>query len=113
MKSDSVHLQYILGCIQDIEEYEACGHERFMASRLYQDAILRKLQVIAESTQRLSDGFKTKHPEIEWQSIAAFRNVLVHDYLGIDLNEIWKITQNDLLKLKSSIAKAFHEFVEG
>jgi len=43
---------------------------------------------MAESTQRLSENLKAKHPDVEWRQIAAFRNVLVHDYLGIDLDRI-------------------------
>jgi uncharacterized protein with HEPN domain len=109
MKDDRAYLNYILECIQNIEEYTVGGYAQFINSRLHQDAILRKLQVIAESTQHLSEKFKAKHSEIEWQSIAAFRNVLVHDYLGIDLDEIWKIVQGDLPKLKSEIDKVFYE----
>jgi uncharacterized protein with HEPN domain len=58
---------------------------------LIQDAVLRNLQTLAESTQRISDGLKILHPEVGWRSIAGFRNVLVHDYLGINLNRIWEI----------------------
>jgi uncharacterized protein with HEPN domain len=57
-----------------------------------------------EATQRLSDAAKTRHPEIEWLRIAAFRNILVHNYLGIDLEIIWTITQQDLLALKQVIS---------
>ncbi len=58
---------------------------------------------MAESTQRLSDDLKEAHPEIEWYHIAAFRNVLVHDYLGIDAERIWEITQRDVPELKRAI----------
>ncbi len=60
-----------------------------MSSHLYQDAVLRNLHTLTESTQRISENLKKKHPEVEWKSIAAFRNVLVHDYLGIDIDRIW------------------------
>ncbi|MGH7964311.1 MAG: HepT-like ribonuclease domain-containing protein, partial [Candidatus Binatia bacterium] len=85
MKDDSVYLHHILDCITRIEEDLAEGRERFLSSHTIQDAILRNLQVMAESTQRLSDGVKATQPDIEWQKIAALRNILVHDYLGIDL----------------------------
>ena len=103
MKENSVYLQHILECIGRIEEDTACGHDRFIESHTYQDAVLRNLQTLAESAQRLSEDIKRAHPEIEWQSIAAFRNVLVHDYLGIDIERIWEIVQKDIPKLKSSI----------
>jgi uncharacterized protein with HEPN domain len=74
-----------------------------MASHTLQDAVLRNLQTMAESTQRLSDELKESHPEIEWRYIAAFRNVLVHDYLGIDIERIWEVTQNEVQELKQAI----------
>lgn len=58
---------------------------------MLQDAVLRHLQTMTESTQRLSEALEDRHPEVEWRRIIAFRNVLVHDYLGIDLERIWEI----------------------
>lgn len=103
MKADSVYLQHIQECIRRIEENVAEGRDRFMTSHTLQDAVLRNLQTMAESTQRLSDGLKAKHGEIEWRRIAAFRNVLVHDYLGIDVERVWEITQRDIPELKQAI----------
>ena len=80
-----------------------------MASHTLQDAVLRNLQTIAESTQRLSDDLKAKQAEIDWRRIAAFRNVLVHDYLGIDVERIWQITQRDVPELKQAILTMLDE----
>jgi uncharacterized protein with HEPN domain len=80
-----------------------------MASNLIQDAVLRNLQTLAESTQRLSENFKGKHPEVDWYKISGFRNVLVHDYLGVDLEMVWKITERDLPNLKRSINAMLQE----
>jgi uncharacterized protein with HEPN domain len=66
--------------------------------------VLRNLQVLAESTQRLSDGSKARRPEVDWRAIAGFRNVLVHDYLGVDAAAIWKVVQADLPVLKEAVA---------
>ncbi len=109
MKDDSVYLKYILGCIRKIEEDIDCGRETFMGSHLHQDAVLRNLQTISESTQQISESLKRKHPDIEWKSIAAFRNILVHDYLGIDIDRIWKIASEDIPKLKKSIFKMIRQ----
>lgn len=103
MKDDSVYLHYIIECIRRIEENVKEGRERFMASHTFQDAVIRNLQTMAESTQRISDDLKQVHPEIEWNRIAAFRNVLVHDYLGLDIERIWEITQRDVPKLKQAV----------
>ena len=103
MKDDTVYLRHILECIQRIEENVADGRDPFMASHTFQDAALRNLQTVAESTQHLSDNLKATQPTIEWREIEAFRNVLVHDYLGIDLEIIWEIIQRDIPKLKRAI----------
>jgi len=103
MKDDTVYLRHIQECIRRIEENIADGKGRFLESHTLQDAVLRNLQTMAESTQRLSDNLKAAHPEIEWYRIAAFRNVLVHDYLGIDVERVWEITQRDVPALKQSI----------
>jgi uncharacterized protein with HEPN domain len=103
MKDDAVYLHHILDCIRRIEENVKEGRERFMASHTLQDAVIRNLQTMAESTQRLSDDLKEVHSEVEWYRIAAFRNVLVHDYLGIDIERIWEITQRDIPDLKQAM----------
>jgi uncharacterized protein with HEPN domain len=104
VKDDRVYLQHILECIGRIEEDTSEGHDKFMASHTLQDAVLRNLQTMSESTRRLSESVKAKRPEIEWSRIAAFRNILVHDYLGVDLERIWEITQGDLPKLRRAVS---------
>jgi uncharacterized protein with HEPN domain len=103
MKDDAAHLRHILECIRRIEENVAAGRDQFLASHTLQDAVLRNLQTMSESTQRVSDALKGAHPRIEWDRIAAFRNMLVHDYLGIDLGIIWEVTQRDIPELKRTV----------
>lgn len=104
MKDDAVYLRHILECIRRIEANIAGGREQFMASHTLQDAVLRNLQTMTESTQRLSDTLKAAHPDVEWRRIIAFRNVLVHDYLGIDLERIWDIIEHDVPTFKCGIS---------
>lgn len=80
MKDDRVYVLHIVDCVRRIQRY--CETEAFTTSDLVQDAVLRNLQVLAESTQRISAELKLLHPEVDWRAIAGFRNVLVHDYLG-------------------------------
>jgi uncharacterized protein with HEPN domain len=65
--------------------------------------VLRNLQTMAESTQRLSDALRAAHPEIDWRRMAGFRNVLVHNYLGIDLDIVWEVVVRDLPDLKKHV----------
>ena len=102
MKDDRLYLIHLSESIAKIESYiGGLDFASFMQNILVQDAVLRNLQVLAESTQRLSEDFKTRHPEIEWYKIAGLRNILVHDYLGIDLETVWAVVTDKLPELKT------------
>ena len=104
MKDNTLYLIHIFECITRIEKYvHGLDQEQFLEDSLTQDAVLRNLQVMAESTQRLSEPFKEKHHEIEWTNISGLRNILVHDYLGVDLETVWNIIGTELLHLKDTI----------
>jgi uncharacterized protein with HEPN domain len=100
MKDDKLYLIYILECIGRIEKFTVGGREEFMGSELIQDAVLRNLHTLSESTQRLPEKLKALHPQVPWQEIAGFRNVLVHDYMMIDRPRIWRIVELNLPDLK-------------
>lgn len=85
MKDNAVYLQHIIESIRRIEENTSGGRDDFLGSHTLQDAVLRNLQTLAESTQRLSFEAKADEPGVDWRAISGFRNVLVHNYLGIDL----------------------------
>ena len=104
MKDDRLYLIHISESIAKIDTYiSGLDTAAFLQRDMVQDAVLRNLQVLAESTQRLSDTLKERHPEIEWYKISGLRNVLVHDYLGIDLNTVWLAVRNNLPELKTVI----------
>ena len=103
MKDDRLYLIHIFECLSRIEQYTLEGKEAFMGDTKTQDAVLRNLQTLAESTQRTSPDLKAAHPEIDWAKIAGFRNVLVHEYLGINLVRVWEIVEHGLPELKKRI----------
>ena len=112
MKDDKVCVKHIPECILRVEQYTGNERNAFMQSTLIQDAALRNLQTLAESTQRLSDEIKKKHSETEWRNIAGFRNILVHDYLGgINLNQVWKVIDRDLPVLKEQMSDILQELI--
>ena len=109
MKDDGVYLRHIQESIRRIEQNTAGGQDEFGRSHTLQDAVLRNLQTMSEATQRLSDGLKAAHPTVEWKRIAAFRNVLVHNYLGIDLETVWMVVREQVPELKAEIEKMLDE----
>jgi uncharacterized protein with HEPN domain len=58
---------------------------------------------MTETTQRLSTDLRDAHPEIDWAALAAFRNVLVHDYLGIDIELVWTVVSQDVPEFKGKV----------
>ena len=104
MKDDRLYLIHIKECIERIESYIGnSGKSGFLKSTFMQDAIIRNLQVLAESTQHLSDESKDNREDIDWYKISGFRNILVHDYLGLDLDAVWNIAVNELPVLKKAV----------
>ncbi|HEX3528918.1 MAG TPA: DUF86 domain-containing protein [Thermoanaerobaculia bacterium] len=103
MKDDRLYLLHISESLGRIEEYVTEGKEAFFADRKTQDAVLRNLQTLAESSQRLSEPLKASRPEIDWRGIAGLRNILVHDYLGISLPRVWEIVDVFLPQLKAAV----------
>ena len=110
MKDDRLYLIHIREAIEWIEEYTKDGAEAFLEDHKTQDAVLRNLHTLAESAQRISSDLKAKYTQIDWRILSAFRNVVVHDYLGISLNRIWDIIDNDLPALKENITTILESF---
>jgi uncharacterized protein with HEPN domain len=109
MKDERVYLRHILECIEAVQDYNTQGRDGFLTDRKTCKATLRELQELAESTQRLSISLREKHSAIPWSAIAGFRNVLVHDYLGLSLNRIWEIIERDLPNLRIAVEAMLHE----
>ena len=109
MKDDRLYLMHIRDCIKNIREYSTGGKEAFLADRKTQDAVMRNLQILSESTQRLSEALRAAHPEVNWRGIAGFRNVLVHGYLGINVARVWEIIERDLPTIEKLLTAILQE----
>ena len=96
-------LKDILDAINKIEKYSSQGNEEFEGNELIQIWIIHHLQIIGEAARTISGSFQKANPKIPWNQIVAMRNILVHDYLGIKLSEVWAVAKNDLPELKKYI----------
>src|SRR4051812_1094255 len=109
MSKDKLYLTHILECIDKITEYTRDGRDYFESDPKTQDAVLRNLHTLSESSTHISNELQSKYPSVAWREIHAFRNVVVHDYLGLELNQIWDIIMIDLLDLKKNAIQMLRE----
>lgn len=108
--SDKIFLLHILESIERIEKFiKNVSQEKFMHEEKTQDATIRRIEIIGEATKNLSKIFKNKHPEIKWAKIISMRNVIVHEYFGIDLKRTYKIIKEDIPDFKNKISVILKE----
>jgi uncharacterized protein with HEPN domain len=95
-RDDSWLLDMLQSARKALEYSRGFGETQFMGDSVRQDAILRQLTILGEACKRISAEVKAAHPEIPWRKVAGFRDVVVHDYFGVNLKEVWRIIQDDL-----------------
>lgn len=105
MSKDQLYLESIRDCLERIAEYTAAGEQAFLASRLIQDGVIRNLEVIGEATKNLSSDLRAANPEIPWRQIAGMRDVLIHDYLKVNLARVWRTVASDLPPLREAVQR--------
>jgi uncharacterized protein with HEPN domain len=103
VKDDSVYLRHILDAINKIESYISVGHDAFLLDSHWQDAVIRQLEIMGEATKRVSEGLRSRYPDIPWKRVAGLRDVLIHDYFGVDLEMVWEIAKTHLPQLKPEV----------
>ena len=111
MNRDTAYLQHILDAIEKIETYVEVGRNEFIITPHWHDATIRQLEIIGEATKQLSDDLRNKYSDIPWKRISGLRDVLIHNYMGVDLSAVWEITQQELPKLKPQIKRILSELL--
>ena len=113
MKKDpAVYIRHIHDCILRIESYVAEGRAAFFNDHKTQDAVIRNLEVIGQAVKDLgAERLSAEQPAIPWAQIAGTRNVLAHQYLGVDLNLVWNVVEQNLPSLKTAIQETADRLV--
>lgn len=112
MKKDpKIFLSHILESIEEIEKNTRnLTQDEFLTNTTIQDAVIRRLEIIGEAAKNLPKSFRDKYPEIEWRKVAGLRDVIAHEYFGLSLKLIWKITQKNIPELKIEVIKLLEKF---
>jgi uncharacterized protein with HEPN domain len=101
IKYDQLYIDHIFDCIRKIDEFSTgLSLKEFRTNELVQDAIIRNIEIIGEASKKISIDTKETYHNIPWKEIAGMRDKLIHDYLGVDVNVVWKTIKEDIPALK-------------
>ena len=101
MKDDRLYLLHMLERCHRIARFIAPGRETFMASEELQDAVIRNVEVIGEAAKRVSAEARSRLASLDWKAICGMRDVLIHDYIGVDLDEVWNVACSRIPELQA------------
>lgn len=109
-RSQTLFIMDIKESVDAILSYVATSdYESFIKDRKTYSAVIREFEIIGEASKHLSDEITQAHSEIEWRDLKDFRNLLIHEYFGVDFEIIWNVIQQDLPALKIVINKIASE----
>lgn len=103
MRDDRERLLDIQEAIQRIEKYTSSDREVFEGDELVQTWVVHHLQIIGEAARHISSSLKLRHAQVPWSQITGMRNILVHNYFGIDVEVVWLVVERDLQNLERQV----------
>ena len=110
---DKARLEHILDSIQEIKNYtRSSSFKEFELDSMMKFACIKQIEIIGEAANHLSETTQTKYNSIDWRAIVALRNILIHEYFGVDDRIVWNIIQSDLPNFEKQIREMLDSFVE-
>jgi uncharacterized protein with HEPN domain len=99
-----VFLEDILEAIRKIRDYtDGLSLQTFTADAKTFDAVIRNLEIIGEAVKQIPEDIRLRRPEVKWKRMGRLRDILIHQYFGVDVQIVWDIVQNKLTPLEQAI----------
>jgi len=112
LRDDRERLRDINEAIENIEKYVSLGYQAFIEDERTHVWIIHHLQLIGEASNHLSDELIERNQDIPWADIVGLRNILVHQYFGIDLRQVWETAELDMPVLKAKLKEILKAIVD-
>jgi uncharacterized protein with HEPN domain len=103
VKDERLYLHHMLERCHRIMRFIRPGREAFLASEQLQDAVIRNVEVIGEAAKRVSAEARGRLSHLDWKAICGMRDVLIHDYIGVDLDEVWNVAFSRIPELQAAL----------
>ncbi|MBI4569025.1 MAG: DUF86 domain-containing protein [Planctomycetes bacterium] len=100
-----VYVAHIVERLARIEQFAERGREAFSADVMFQDAVIRNLEVIGEAAKRIPEDYCSAHPRVPWGRLARFRDLLIHQYHRVNLDKVWSVIERDLPDLMTALTE--------
>ena len=103
---EAIYLHHVLDAIAKVETYlTGVDESTFHDQTLIQDGVIRQLEIIGEAVKRLSLETRSLAPQIPWSAVAGMRDKLIHDYFGVDVDQVWLTASTDVSRLKDAVMR--------
>jgi Uncharacterized conserved protein len=104
------YFEDVLESIEKIRRYvDKASFDEFLENEMLIDAVVRNLEIIGEAAAHVTPETRIKYPDVEWKKVVGLRNILIHNYSGVDLEIVWDIIKNRLDPLEAKVRQALNE----